>query len=116
MRAGNCLAWDLIKCIFHIKVGYAKNFVFYEEKHEIILYCPCGHAGIFCGADTGILKQRYIHVAIAPDAELKETYSVGRRNPAIPILAGFERRIRRAFYRICELECTEKQGITDAMY
>lgn len=56
MRAGNCLAWDLIKCIFHIKVEYAKNFVFYEEKHEIILYCPCGHAGIFCGADTGIFE------------------------------------------------------------
>lgn len=37
MRAGNWLAWDLIKRIFDTKVGYSKNFVFYEEKDEIIL-------------------------------------------------------------------------------
>lgn len=77
--------------------------------------------GFFAALIRGFLKQRYIHVVIASDAELKEAYSVGRRNPAIPILAGFEREDKNrilhtfptAFYRICALECTEeqKQGI-----
>ncbi|MDE7416411.1 MAG: hypothetical protein K2N44_08935 [Lachnospiraceae bacterium] len=77
--------------------------------------------GFFAALIRGFLKQRYIHVVIASDAELKEAYSVGRRNPAIPILAGFEKEDKdrilhtfpSAFYRICELECTDtqKQGI-----
>lgn len=40
MRAGNWLAWDLIKRIFDTKVGYTKNFVYYEEKDEIIPKYP----------------------------------------------------------------------------
>lgn len=77
--------------------------------------------GFFAALIRGFLRQRYIHVVIASDAELKEAYSVGRRNPAVPILAGFEKEDKEsilhtfptAFYRICELECTEeqKQGI-----
>ncbi|MDE6621982.1 MAG: hypothetical protein K2K74_16125 [Lachnospiraceae bacterium] len=73
--------------------------------------------GFFASLIRGFLQQRYIHVVIASDAELKEAYSVGRRNPAVPILAGFEKedkdRILHTFpsacYRICELECTDAQ-------
>jgi len=73
--------------------------------------------GFFAALIRGFLRQRYIHVVIASDAELKEAYSVGRRNPAIPILAGFEKEDKdsilhtfpSAFYRICELECTDAQ-------
>ena len=51
------------------------------------------------------------------DAKLEDAYSVGRRNPAIPVFAGFERECKdkileafpTAFYRICELECTDVQ-------
>lgn len=70
--------------------------------------------GFFAALIRRFLKQRYIHVVIAEDAELKEAYSVGRRNPAIPILAGFEKEDKNkilhtfptAFYRIYELNCT----------
>lgn len=73
--------------------------------------------GFFAALIRGFLRQRYIHVVIAPDAELKEAYSVGRRNPAIPVFAGFEREDKSrilhtfpsAFYRICELDCTDTQ-------
>ena len=73
--------------------------------------------GFFAALIRGVLRQRYIHVVIASDAELKEAYSVGRRNPAIPVFAGFEKEDKdrilhtfpSAFYRICELECTDEQ-------
>lgn len=73
--------------------------------------------GYFAALIRRFLRQRYIHVVIASDAELREAYSVGRRNPAIPIFAGFEKEDKdrilhtfpSAFYRICELECTEAQ-------
>lgn len=81
--------------------------------------------GFFAALIRGFLKQRYIHVVIASDAELKEAYSVGRRIPAIPILAGFEKEDKdrilhtfpSAFYRICELECTDaqKRGIMERL-
>ncbi|MDE7479497.1 MAG: hypothetical protein K2M91_16435, partial [Lachnospiraceae bacterium] len=77
--------------------------------------------GFFAALIRRFLKQRYIHVVIASDAELKEAYSVGRRNPAIPVFAGFAKEDKdrilhtfpSAYYRICELECTEvqKKGI-----
>lgn len=73
--------------------------------------------GFFAALIRGFLRQRYIHVVIASDAELKEAYSVGRRNPAVPIFAGFEKEDKSpilhafptAFYRICELECSDAQ-------
>lgn len=42
---------------------------------------------------------------------------MGRRNPAVPVFAGFEKEDKgrileafpTAFYRICELECTDGQ-------
>lgn len=73
--------------------------------------------GFFAALIRRFLRQRYIHVVIAQDAELTEAYSVGRRDPAVPVFAGFEKedreRILRAFpaayYRVCELGCTEAQ-------
>lgn len=73
--------------------------------------------GFFAALIRRFLKQRYIHVVLGFDAKLEDAYSVGRRNPAIPIFAGFERERKdkileafpTAFYRICELECTDVQ-------
>lgn len=73
--------------------------------------------GIFASLIRKFLKQRYVHVVISGDAELTEAYSVGRRNPAIPVIAGFEKEDKAkilhifpdAFYRICELTCTLEQ-------
>ena len=73
--------------------------------------------GFFAALIRRFLRQRYIHVVIASDAELKEAYSVGRRKPAVPVFAGFEKEDKEsilhtfptAFYRICELECTDAQ-------
>lgn len=73
--------------------------------------------GFFALLIRRFLKQRYIHIVLGFDAELREAYSVGRRNPAIPIFAGFEKEDKSkilhtfptAYYRICELDCTETQ-------
>jgi hypothetical protein len=73
--------------------------------------------GFFAALIRRFLKQRYIHVVLGFDAKLEDAYSVGRRNPAIPVFAGFERECKdkileafpTAFYRICELECTDVQ-------
>ena len=51
------------------------------------------------------------------DPELKEAYSIGRRNPAIPLFAGFERENREkilkkyptARYQVCRVACTKVQ-------
>lgn len=73
--------------------------------------------GIFASMIRKFVRQRYVHVVISGDADLTEAYSVGRRNPAVPVIAGFEKedkdKILRAFptacYRICELPCTPEQ-------
>lgn len=73
--------------------------------------------GFFASLIRRFLKQRYVHVAIAADAGITEAYSVGRRNPAVPVFAGFEREDKykilrvfpKAYYRICELPCTYEQ-------
>lgn len=73
--------------------------------------------GIFAYLIRRFLKQKYIHVVISMDAELEEAYSFGRRNPFIPVIAGFEKenkeKILRAFptadYMICEMECKREQ-------
>ncbi len=73
--------------------------------------------GFFAALIRKFIKQRYIHVVISEDAEFKEAYSVGRRNPAIPIFAGFEKEDKEkilhsfptAFYRIYQLNCTKEQ-------
>lgn len=73
--------------------------------------------GLFAAVIRRFIRQKYIHVVIGMDAELKEAYSFGRRNPRIPLFAGFERedkrKILRAFptaeYMVCELECSSEQ-------
>lgn len=73
--------------------------------------------GFFASLIRYFIKQRYIHVVLSMDARLEEAYSVGRRNPLIPIFAGFERENKRAIYRafptaqykICELTCSKEQ-------
>lgn len=79
--------------------------------------------GLFASIIRRFLKQRYIHVVLARDSGLEEAYSVGRRHPAVPIIAGFEKEdketILRTFptaaYRICEMDCSagQKQRIMD---
>ena len=73
--------------------------------------------GLFAAIIRRYLKQKYIHVVISMDAGLEEAYSVGRRNPFIPVIAGFERedkdKIYRVFpeaeYLICRISVEEKQ-------
>ena len=73
--------------------------------------------GLFAGIIRRVIRQRYIHVVIGLDPLLNEAYSIGRRHPAVPLIAGFEKeekeKILRVFpsaeYMICSLECTEEQ-------
>ena len=73
--------------------------------------------GFFAGIIRRTIKQKYIHVALGLDPFLEEAYSIGRRHPAIPLIAGFEKedkgKILRAFpdadYMVCSIECTEEQ-------
>ena len=73
--------------------------------------------GLFAGIIRRVLKQDYIHVVLGLDKYLEECYSVGRRHPAIPLLAGFEKeekqKIVRAFpgarYMIYSIDCTKEQ-------
>ena len=51
--------------------------------------------GLFASIIRFVIKQKYIHVAIAMDAKLEETYSVGRRDPRIPLSAGFVKEDKR---------------------
>lgn len=73
--------------------------------------------GLFASLIRRHLKQKYIHVVLSMDAELEEAYSVGRRNPYIPIIAGFERENKHSIlgafptaeYMVCRLEVNETQ-------
>ena len=73
--------------------------------------------GFFAGVIRRTIKQKYIHVAVGLDPYLEEAYSIGRRHPSIPLIAGFEkedkRKILRAFpgadYMVCSIECTVEQ-------
>ena len=82
--------------------------------------------GLFASLIRCFIHQRHIHVVISMDADLEEAYSVGRRNPFIPILAGFEKenkeKIYRAFptakYMIFEMECSveQKRKLQEALH
>jgi len=73
--------------------------------------------GIFAGIIRQVIKIDYIHVTLSMDKNLETAYSVGRRNPSIPFLAGFTREqadeIERAFpdarYKIIAISCTSEQ-------
>lgn len=81
--------------------------------------------GIFASMIRNFLNQRYVHVVISKDVNLTEAYSVGRRNPAVPVISGFEREDKNkilrtfptAFYRIYELPCSpgQKQRIMERL-
>lgn len=76
--------------------------------------------GVFAYLIRRFLRQKYIHVVLSMDERLEEAYSFGRRNPRIPLSAGFEkedkRKILRAFptadYMVCELTCSREQKET----
>ena len=84
---------------------------------EQIYFALVDTPGFFASIIRRVTGINYIHVVLSMDEELKEAYSVGRRNPAIPILAGFERedarKIERQFptahYKVVSLECTKEQ-------
>ena len=73
--------------------------------------------GFFAGIIRRVIRQKYIHVALALDPFLRETYSIGRRHPAVPLIAGFEREDKRkilrvfpeADYMVCSISCTAQQ-------
>ena len=70
--------------------------------------------GFFASVIRRVIGIDYIHVVLSMDEELNEAYSVGRRNPAVPILAGFEKedaqKIEQVFptakYKVMSIECT----------
>lgn len=78
--------------------------------------------GFFASLIRKYIKIPYVHVAVSLDSHLEEAYSIGRRNPFIPVFAGFEReekhRIWKAFpdagYMVYSLPCTvgQKDQIT----
>ena len=47
--------------------------------------------GLFAEIIRRVIRQRYIHVAIGLDPQMDEAYSIGRRHPAVPLIAGFEK-------------------------
>ena len=73
--------------------------------------------GFFAGIIRRVIRQKYIHVALSLDPYLEETYSIGRRHPSVPLIAGFEKedkyKILRAFpdaeYMVCSVKCTSEQ-------
>lgn len=77
--------------------------------------------GLFASLIRRAIDLSYVHVALSLDEQLEEAYSVGRRNPFIPLLAGFEREDKRkiwkafptARYQIYSLPCEtwQKAGI-----
>lgn len=48
--------------------------------------------GFFASIIRRVIGIPYVHVVLSMDADLREAYSVGRRNPAVPLIAGFEKR------------------------
>ena len=86
---------------------------------EKIYFAFVDTPGFFSLLIHHFLKQKYIHVVISLDENLEEAYSVGRRNPRVPFLAGFEKeekeKIIKAFptadYCIYEFECTAEQKV-----
>ena len=84
---------------------------------EQIYFALVDTLGLFASIIRKVTESDYIHVVLAMDSELQEAYSVGRRNPFVPLIAGFEKeniyQIEQAFptarYRIVSLECTKEQ-------
>ena len=73
--------------------------------------------GLFAWMIRRVIKINYIHVVLSLDEEFTQAYSIGRRNPFLPLFAGFEKediyRIHRAFptasYKVYAIGCTQQQ-------
>jgi hypothetical protein len=73
--------------------------------------------GIFASLIRMNVKIPYAHVALSMDAGLREAYTFGHRNPAIPVFSGFTREnpiaVLEAFptarYKIMQVPCTFEQ-------
>lgn len=84
------------------------------EKIYLALVDTPGLFASIIRKNTGI---SYVHVVIGLDCNLEQAYSFGRRNPFVPLIAGFEREelpvICRAFptarYKVMSLDCTLQQ-------
>lgn len=82
--------------------------------------------GFFANMVRRTIDQDYVHVVLGLDSDLNEAYSIGRRDPRIPIISGFEREYKEkilkkfpeAKYMIYELHCTpeQRQMITDRLH
>lgn len=75
--------------------------------------------GFFASMIRRAIRGDYIHVVLSLDSCMQEAYSIGRRDPFIPVLSGFARedlhRIAQKYpmarYKIMRLTCTEKQRL-----
>lgn len=84
---------------------------------EKIYFALVDTPGFFASLIRRTIGISYVHVAIGLDPALRWGYSIGRRHPSVPILAGFEQEqlpaIHRAFptarYKIVSLECAPWQ-------
>ena len=73
--------------------------------------------GFFASIIRRVIGIPYVHVVLSMDADLRETYSVGRRNPAVPLIAGFEKEntleieavFPHAKYKVVRMQCTAEQ-------
>ena len=61
--------------------------------------------GLFASIIRRVIGQNYVHVVLGFDPELKEAYSIGRRNPAVPLFAGFERENREKILKKYQPAC-----------
>ena len=73
--------------------------------------------GIFASIIKKAIKLEYCHVVLSLDKDFTKAYSFNRRNPSIPLIAGFvhenTQKILRAFpdttYKIISISCTNEQ-------
>lgn len=60
--------------------------------------------GFFASIIRRVIGIPYVHVVLSMDADLREAYSVGRRNPAVPLIAAaLKKKIRwrsRQYFRM----------------
>ena len=84
---------------------------------EKIYFALVDTPGLFASIIRKTIGISYVHVVLSLDKNLEQAYSVGRRNPSIPLIAGFEQerllKIHQAFptarYKIMSLNCTAAQ-------
>ena len=73
--------------------------------------------GFFASIIRRVIGIPYVHVVLSMNADLREAYSVGRRNPAVPLIAGFEKEntleieavFPHAKYKVVRMQCTAEQ-------